>query len=330
MKRSRIRRLVGVIAAAALSLAALGIGPASAKTPSGWDINAVPLPAAVKADNDAGYFVTIKNIGPSNVNAVTASVVPLPDNASPTYFAGLTRNQGDPVTCTSTGPLVCTLGTLTPGTIITFTVAYKVPAAATGRFDVALRLRAGTGDVEGGNQSRGDAFERIVTTDITSNQNFDGGFVRPNAGGDTAYATTGTLGRGNKQTSEVVVTETGVTVNVKDGSLVDESTIECVNTPTFNCGHGTEWTTISVPGHDGYLKVTLFVWGGAVDGGVGASDFKVVHDPDSGSTYEITTKCDPPNAPPTAPAECLTATKVGSNWRIVVWLWNNGSLRGTW
>jgi hypothetical protein len=330
VNRSHIRRLVSVTAATAMMLAALGVGPVVAKTPSGWNIVADKLPVTVKAGNDAGYFVTITNVGPSNINAVTASIVTSDSpNATPTYLSDVARNQGGAVTCSATGQLTCSLGTVTPGTVITFTVAYLVPDGTTGAFDLSLRLRAGTGDVEGGNQSRGDALANPVSTGINNNQNFDGGFVRPNAGGDTLYATTGALGRQNRQTSELAVTATNLTVNVADGSLVDTSTIQCDTDTMPKCGHGTEWTSLSVPGHAGYIKVTLNVWGGSVDGGVQADDFSVLHDPDSGSTYEITTPCSPPNTQP-ASGECLTATKVGSNWRIVVWLLNNGNLRGTW
>jgi hypothetical protein len=319
-------RFLGVSIAALLTFAIVSVGPAAAKTPSGWDINAVRLPVTVKGGNDAGYAVTIVNVGPSNVNAVTASIVTSDTpNATPSYLSTIVRNQGDPVNCSATGQLTCTLGTLAAGTVITFTVAYSVPSTATGAFDLILRLRAGTGDVEGGNQSRGDAFARPVSTGINNNQNFDGGFVE--TGGDNTYATIGALGRNNRQTSEVVVTNDDLlTVNVADGSLVDLSKIEC---DLADCDHGTEWTSLDVPGHDGYIKVTLNVWGGSVAGGVSADEFKVLHDPDSGSAYEIATKCDPPNAQPTL-GECLTATKVGSNWRIVVWLLDNGSLRGSW
>jgi hypothetical protein len=335
VNRTRLARFASLIGVGALVLSAFAVAPVAAKTPSGWDISATPLPDLVKSGNDAGYAVTITNIGPSNVNAVTASIVTSDAvNATPTYLSAITRNQGDAVTCSSTGQLTCSLGTLTPGTVITFTVAYLVPDGTSGAFDLSLKLRAGTGDVEGGNQSRGDAFARPVSTDINNTQNFDGGFVRPADatdidGGDKTYATGGTLGRTNRQTSEVTVNSLGVTVNVKDGSLVDTSTIQCATSVVANCDHGTEWTSMSVPGHDGYIKVTLNVYGGSVDGGVQSGDFSVIHDPDTGATYEITTQCDPPNTQPTS-GECLTATKVGSNWRIVVWLLNNGNLRGSW
>jgi hypothetical protein len=335
VNRSRIARFVSLIGAGALVLSALAVGPVAAKNPD-WLITPVRLPVAVAAGNDAGYFVTVKNDGTSTINAARFSATPLatPD-ATPSYFSGLDWSQGGPeVSCSETGKLVCELGTLEAGDTFTFTIAYSVPSDTTNKFDVLFFLEAATGNVGGKNSSRGDKLEVPVSTTIINNQNFDGGFVRPaddsdTDGGDTTYATTGALGRSNRQTSEVTVSELGVTVNVMDGSLVDTSSIQCSTTALPDCDHGTEWTTLDVPGHDGYIKVTLNVYGGSVDGGVQAGDFKVLHDPDSGATYEITTQCDPPNVQP-ASGECLTATKVGSNWRIVVWLLNNGSLRGTW
>lgn len=330
MNRSRIARFVSLIAVGALTLSALAVGPVAARNPD-WVIDPVRLPATVAAGNDAGYFVTVTNNGTSTINAARFAATPLATpNATPSYFSGLTYTKGGPeISCTETGQLVCQLGTMAAGDSFNFTVAYSVPPGTTNKFDVRFFMEAGTGNVGGKNNSRGDALEVTASTTINNNQNFDGGFVRPNEGGDTVYATTGALGRQNRQTSEVAVSGTGVTVNVKDGSLVDESTIQCDTVAIPDCGHGTEWTSLSVPGHQGYIKVTLNVWGGSVDGGVQARDIYVLHDQDSGPTYAIDTPCSPPNAQP-ASGECLTATKVGSNWRIVVWLFNNGSLRGTW
>lgn len=326
MNRSRIRRMLSITGAAVLALATLGIGPAAAKTPSGWDISAIKLPETVKAGNDAGYAVTIVNIGPSNINAVTAAIVPLatPD-ATPSYFGDFTRNQGGPSNCTSTGQLVCSLGTVTPGTVITFRVAYNVPASTTGTFDVALRLRAGTGDVPGGNQSRGDAFERVVKTGTNNNQNFDGGFVVD----DLTYETTGALGRGNKQTSRVDVTDDLITVNIQDG--LADSAFPCT---IAACAHVIgDWTSLTVPGNTDMIKITLMIWGGSVPGGVGPDDIYLLHSNASGGLDAIGDTadeiCADPDVAPTS-GECIKVTKVGSNYRLVGWLANNGGLRGTW
>ena len=332
MIRKRLGRIsAAVTVGALLGASAIAAGPVTAKNPT-WVISPELRPAVVAPGNDAGYFVTVTNAGTSTFNGATLTVTPsaTPD-ATPTYFSGLTYSQGGPeVSCTNTGKLVCQLGTMDSLDSFTFTVAYNVPANTTAnKFTVTFSLEASTGNVGGKNQSRGDRLDVPIDTTLVSNQNFDGGFYRPNAGGDNTYATTGSLGRNNRQTSEVVVSDPGVTVNVKDGSLVDTSLIDCDVNVNPDCGHGTEWTVLSVPGHDGYIKVTLNVYGGSVDGGVSASDIYVIHDPDSGPTYPITTQCDPPNTQPTT-GECLTATKVGSNWRIVVWLLNNGALRGTW
>ena len=326
MNPTRIRRMAGIVGVAALALAAIGIGPAAAKTPSGWNISAVRLPETVKAGNDAGYAVTIVNIGPSNINAVTATIVPLATpNATPTYFGDFVRNQGGPSSCTTTGQLVCSLGTVTAGTVITFRVAYAVPSSTTGTFDVALRLRAGTGDVEGGNQSRGDAFERIVKTGINNNQNFDGGFVVD----DFTYATGGTLGRNNKQTSAVEVTDDLITVNIQDG--IPDSAVTCTIAACANLIG--DWASLTVPNNTDMIKVTLMIFGGSVPGGVSADDIYLLHSNGSGGFDAIGDdegeRCADPSTAPTS-GECVHVTKVGSNFRLVAWLAQNGSLRGTW
>lgn len=326
MNRSRIFRILGLTAAAALTLAALGIGPVAAKTPSGWDINADRLPTTVKAGNDAGYAVTITNVGPSNINNVTASIVTLDDEgAEPTYFADFARNQGDPSSCTEDGPLVCSLGTLTPDTVITFTVAYNVPAGTTGSFDLSLRLRAGTGDVPGKNQSRGDAFEKPVKTGINNDQNFDGGF----AVDDFSYATGGSLGRNNKQTSQVDITDDAITVNIQDGIPDNQVTCEI-----DACAHLIgDWASLTVPNNTDMIKVTLMIWGNSVPGPVGADDIYLLHSDGNGGFDAIGDDddeiCADANTPPSS-GECIKVTKVGNNYRLVAWLAHNGALRGTW
>ena len=326
MNPTRIRRMAGIVGVAALALAAVGIGPAAAKTPSGWDISAVRLPETVKAGNDAGYAVTIVNIGPSNINALTAKLVtPGTPNATPTYFGDFARNQGGPSSCTTTGQLVCTLGTVTAGTVITFRVAYAVPSTATGTFDVVLQLRAGTGDVEGGNQSRGDAFERTVKTGINNNQNFDGGFVVD----DFTYATGGTLGRNNKQTSAVDVTDDLITVNIQDG--ISDNAVTCT---IAACAHLIgDWASLTVPNNTDMIKVTLMIFGGSVPGGVGADDIYLLHENTSGGFDAIGDTddeiCADANTAPSS-GECIKVTKIGSNFRLVAWLAHNGNLRGSW
>ena len=321
MIRKRLARFATVATTAAIALALVGVGGAAAKTPN-WSINAVRLPTAVGAGNDAGYFVTIRNNGPSQINALSLAVTPAATPAAtPSYFSGLAWNQGGPGSCSNTGQLLCNLGTLTAGTVITFTVAYSVPSTQNGTFDVAFAIRAGTGDTgsDSKGNSRGDKLEIVARTGIGANQNFDAGFVVD----DQSYSTGGNLGRQNKQTSAVEVTDTLITVTVEDGNGVAAPPCaldECD-------GAFGEWTYLDVPGNTNLIKATLMVWGGAVPGGVRADEIYAIHVDDAGEATVIDTPCSPATGTP-GNAECLTATKIGNNYRIVVWLFGNGNLRG--
>jgi hypothetical protein len=326
VNRSRIRRFLGLTAAAALTLAALGAGAVTAKTPD-WVITFDRLPATVAPGNDAGYAVTVKNNGTSTINRARFSATPATTpTATPSYFSGLSWVQGGPeVGCTSTGTLVCDLGTMDAGEEFNFVVAYAVPASASGKFDVTFFMEAGTGNVGGKNNSRGDKLEVTASTNLNGTQNFDGGFTVD----DFSYATGGNLGRNNKQTSQADVTDELITVMVQDGitdNLCDEDDdAACADLIG-------EWTRLTVPGNDGYIKLTLNIWGGSVPGGTQPGDIFLVHVLDDGTTVEIigddpSEICADANTAP-ASGECIKVTKVGNNYKIVAWLEENGSLRG--
>jgi Domain of unknown function DUF11 len=319
--RKRLGRFSIGLTAFALTLGLVGIGSVAAATPN-WTISAVRLPTVVGAGNDAGYAVTIRNNGPSQVNALSLTVTPASTpSATPSYFSGLTWNQGGPGSCSGTGQLICDLGTLTAGTVITFTVAYAVPSNETGTFDVAFAIRAGTGDTgsDGKGKSRGDKLEIVAKTGIGASTNFDAGFVVD----DQSYSTGGNLGRQNKQVSSVDVTDTLIPVTIEDGNGV--ATPPCAIAACASAFG--EWTYLDVPGNTNLIKATLSVWGGAVPGGVGADDIYVIHIDDNGDATVIDTPCSPATGTP-GNAECLTATKTGNNYHIVVWLFGNGNLRG--
>jgi hypothetical protein len=327
VNRSRIRRLLSLTAAATLTLAALGVGPASAKTPD-WSITYTRLPQTVKAGNSAGYEVVVSNAGTSTINAAKLTVTPASTpNATPAYFSGLSWTTGGPETgCTSTGKLICQIGTMSAGNSFTFRVAYAVPSSQGGSFDVSFFLEAGTGNVSGKNNSRGDKLEVVAKTGINNNQNFDGGFVSP--GGDQSYATGGSLGRNNKQTSQADVSDVLVTVNVEDG--ITESL--CTTALDPKCANQIgEWTRLNVPGSEGYIKLTLNIWGGSVPGGTQAGDIFLIHVLDDGSVEIVGDSaseiCADASTAPSS-GECIKVTKVGNNYRIVAWLLKNGSLRG--
>ena len=321
MNRQRLGRLLTVFTTAVMALMLLGSGLATAANP-GWDILYSKLPDAVKAGNDAGYAVTIKNKGKSNINALTFKAIVVSDpTAAPSYVSGLTWNQGGPGSCTTTGPLVCDLGTVTAGTTITLTVAFSVPSTASGTFDVKFELSAATGNTgsDGGN-SRGDAFSKTAQTGISSSANFDGGFVV----GDGTFDTTGTLGRQNKQITSLETADSLIPVTIEDGI----ASYPCSNTVPQCSRLLGEWSVLDVNGgvNTDPIKVTLLIWGGSVPGGVGVDDIYLVHANGSGGASIVTADCD---ASPPTNADCIeSVTKIGNNFKVVAWLAHNGGLRG--
>ena len=235
---------------------------------------------------------------------------------TPTYFSGLTWNAGGPGSCTTTGQLVCTLGTLPAGTTITFTVALHVPTGTTGTYDATFTLESASGNTgsDGGN-SRGDKLIYVSKTAIGSGTNFDGGFTLDS----TTFQTTGSLGRNNKQTTTLDTTDLHIPVTVTDG--VDSF-------PCTACSNLVgEWSVLDVNnGSSGPIKVTIMVWGGSVPGGVNASDLYLLHADGSGGYTVVDQLCDATHSN----ADCLAGTpvKVGNNFKIVAWLAHNGGIRG--
>lgn len=288
---------------------AIGVGPASAAQP-GWQfINVQKLPATVSQNAVAGYSFTIKNGGSSNISKLflTDTVV-----AAPLHF---TNSRG--TVCQTTPDLRCDFGALVAGDSIDVTIAYRV---GTANFNNTFRLDS-SGDPTGRNNSHGDSKLESVTTTVSGDVDFAGTFTIDT----TALATTATLGRQNKQTTTIEPPEALVPVTIEDGITIG---VACT-IPACSNAFG-EWSQVSVAGGKTYaapFKVTLFVWGGAVPGGTSTSSIKVLHTTDLGTTYAISQACTPTSGTPTN-AECLTVTKVGSNYQIVVWLFQNGSIRG--
>lgn len=309
MNRSQIRRIAGVTVAAALVLAALGAGPVAARTP-GWQfLNVQTLPTTVGQNAVAGYSFTIKNGGKSNISALY-----LTDTTStPPEFVWNSRGTA----CQLSPTLRCEFGALVAGASIDVIVAYRV---GTTNFNNSFQLDS-TGDPAGGNNSHGDSKLQPVSTAVSSNANFAGTFTL----NTSALQTTGTLGNSNKQTSTVEPPETLIPVTVQDGIT---NGVPCTIAACSN--QLGEWTNLNVANNKAYaaaFKVTLMVYKGAVPGGVDADEIEVLHTTNAGTTYVISADC-PVSGPITS--ECRTVDQVGQNFRIVVWLLQNGSLRGTW
>ena len=84
-------------------------------------------------------------------------------------------------------------------------------------------------------------------------------------------------------------------------------------------------------GTDGPFKVTILIYGNAVQGNPDPSTLVLVHTDDLGNATVISDLCTFSGVPATTlTADCLAGlpTKVGKNYQIVAWLVHNGNLRG--
>jgi hypothetical protein len=312
--RKRLGRLSTAITAAALLGAMAIAAPASAATP-GWEFQTVQqLPDTVGVGQVAGFKFRIYNGGKSNISALflTDTAIGSPE------FNWNSRGTA----CETVPEFKCAFGALNSKAFIDVIVAYRVGST---NFTNKFQLDS-TGDPAGGNNSHGDSkFTDLLTTIVSSDANFAGSFTL-----DTStLANVGTLNSGNPQSTSIDPPETLIPVTIEDGITTG---IACTH---VKCAHAFgQWSKLNVDDNHNYgpttaFKVTLMLLGSAVPGGVTASEIEVLHTTNAGSTYLINATCTPTTGTPTN-AECKTVTKIGSNFRIVVWLFQNGAIRGTW
>lgn len=337
MNRSRIRRGTGIILTAALALAAFGAGSTAAANPA-WTVSFDRLPDVVAPGNDAGWFVTVTNNGPSQINDLNIMITaPDSDQALPTHISDLVLSSGGAETCsTSTGSLVCNVGTVVDDGYVTFTVAFSVPGNQTGAFPLNIGLVAGTGDTgsDGPGKSRGDKKTFVDSTPVSASSNFDGGFVV--GSDDFAFQTNQNVGRRNLQATTLISPDNLIGVTIEDGftnlpcdGTADPGTVH----PACNSVFG-EWSAVNVDDGTEFsapFKVVLLISGAAVPGGTSTGDIVLVHVLDDGTVEVVGDSaseiCADANTPATS-GECIFVTKAGNNYQIVAWLLKNGTLRG--
>lgn len=326
MIRKRLGRFATVLTSATMASLLLGVGTATAANPT-WAVSFDRLPNVVAPGSDAGWFVTVTNDGPSNINDLNISITSEEEGALPTYISDLVLSSGGTESCsTATGALVCNVGTLVDDATVTFTVAFAVPSTDIGTFDLNIGLVAGTGntDSDGPGKSRGDKKTFTNSTPISSSSNFDGGFTAS----ENSYQTNQNVGRRNLQATTIENVGDNIGVTIEDGIATG---VDCLTTASRTCIG--EWSAVNVDDGAEFgtpFKVTLLIAGSSVPGGTAAADIVLVHELDNG-TVEVLgdsadERCD--SAGDSASAECIYVTKVGSNYRLVAWLFQNGNLRG--
>lgn len=334
MSHHRAARLVTVATSALLALMLLGPGLVSAAAP-GWSLTAVAgklptaLPPDVSSTGVAAYTFTIKNTGPSNISQLylTADL--------PSAFFDSSRAC---VTQTNSPNLFCSLGALNNGDSIDFTVAFQ--ASGSGTFNPGLQFNTtGATTSDHKKRSHGDNLDVTFNTlcaDLTtvngtclhSSTDFAGTWSLDGSN----LNTTGTLGRNNPQNTTVHPPSAHIPVTVDDSGLI---TFDCTASPKCSHVYGV-WTSLHVNNGATYsgsaFQVTLVLYGKSLPNGVGTADIAVLHVLDGGGVETLTQSGNAcPATPSSTTADCIASvTKVGQNYNIVLWLIQNGGLRGTY
>jgi hypothetical protein len=318
----RVSTMPRLLAAAALagSFVVASVGAASASPPN-WKMTVTDLPGLVHNGNDAGYRVTINNVGPSNISTLFL-VTQTQD--SPSYVSAPTQG-----TCSAagSGPLSCDFGALTAGSSVTVTVAYTTPATGTSYDPVFQANSNGVTFSDQKKTSHGDTLQdpNETPTALTTSKNFAGGFSVDGSPvtDDTALSKT------NLQSTSLVPPQPAVIATVEDG-LADGS-FACTGCSGTLLG---EWSRLNVNNDQNFgtnlIKVSVLIYGKSLPKSVDLTSqasldqVNLVHVLKDGSVVTMSTRC--PVSGPTL--NCVTATAQGSNLLITGYTDQNGGVRG--
>jgi hypothetical protein len=315
MRFSKLTRLFGALCLAG-SVTYVAAAPANASGPN-WRATIDPLPAMVHNGADAGYQITITNGGTSNISQLY-----LVGSGAPTFVGG-----PDGAACTGPGvTLKCTFGALSgnPPSSVTIIVAYKTPASGNSFSQAFEANTTGVSLNDKHHTSHGDTLDFTGSSVLTLDKNYGGGFDKDKS----TVGTDASLGKNNIQSTQLTPPVIGVIATVQDG-LGDDS-FTC--TPTCTKTLFGEWSKVTVGSGGTYLdangdqilfSVSLMVYGKSLPTGVTADSIQLVHVLDSGAVDILSEPC---GATPTL--NCLTVTKVGSNFKITGWVDQNGGFKG--
>lgn len=308
--RARARRtVVSMLAALAMAVSVVG-GPVSAATPNWTMDDVVLLPASVTPGQAAGYEVTIRNGGPSNVSQLfliaylgdTQTAAPNPVYSATT--GGTCPNTG--------GTLYCKLGQLKSGKSVTVTAAFTTPTDAA-TFSIRFEINTTGATTSDGGSSHGDTIQKTGTTSLTNDPDFAGSFVLST----TPVANAQGLSSANPQSTKVNPPTPNIPVTVADGAGVTpvNCTIACFSqTSEIHVGRGAIF--------NGLFKVEI-----GIHKDLSQTVNGIYHEFDQGHTptaETITAKC-PKNGNPNAP--CFTVANTGGGHILItVYLRENGKI----
>lgn len=299
--------------AATLVALQLIAAPASAAPPR-WEMSIGRLPELVKNGADAGFEVTILNKGPSNISQLYLFDSP---TAGPTFVE---TSQG---TCTAVGvDLMCSFGALNDDQSVTVTVAYTTPSSGNSFAYTAFANTTGVSPDQGGN-SHGDALQKTVTTSLTTDKNYGGGF---HVGDGTVSDDTSLHPKKNKQSTQLIGVASNVVATVADGPGISATCTGCATTLP-------EWSRIIVDNgntFDAPFKVVLTATGSYNNLDLGTA--VLYHVLDNGAVVVIGDgpgeRCDSPTSPSSVPADgCVIFSLVGGNLQAIAFIYQNGHMR---
>ena len=308
----RIKTFGRLLAAATLACSFMlaASGSASAAPPR-WEMHVVDLPSTAANGYGAGYEVTIKNNGPSNISQLFL-VTKIQD--SPGI---LTTTQG---TCSApnSGPLRCDFGALNAGQSVTVIAGYATPASGSS-FDPVFQANSNGVSFTDPKRSHGDTLQdpNETPTVLTKNGNFAGGF----AINRNDVKTADNIGKNNVQSTSVTPPTVGVITTAQDG--LPASAFTCTGCTKELFG---DWSRVTVGHGESFgdlFPVTLLVYGKALPKDATQDSIDLVHVLNDGTTEILSSRCgDAPTL------NCVTVTPVGSNFKITGWVDQNGGFKG--
>jgi hypothetical protein len=312
---------------ALLGLSLIGPAPIVAAQ-GGWEfINTELLPSMVTPGAAAGYRFTIHNDGSSNIAQLylTSSV-----DAAPVYLEGdsaADKLRVDQACFPKDAVLDCDFGALNADASITLTVAYTT--SGTGRFDATFYLSS-TGNTDSDNDpttgkgnSHGDSLSYTFSTELSTNENFAGGFV-VGTDPETYEVKNGDVTRRNIQSTAAIPSGFDIPVTVQDGPNVPAETCAAVAGAFGECSKVEVAEGSDVPGG---INIIITVYWKSVPRNLNVDDVVVTHTLVDGTTQAIDTSCGSDPGAHLDPGCRDAVFDAYRNLVITVWTLHNGGLR---
>jgi uncharacterized repeat protein (TIGR01451 family) len=259
----------------------------TAVTPSADVAVTKNAPATAEAGTNVAYTITVTNEGPSDAEDVTLTdTVPVG-----TTFVSMNQTTGPTFNCSGTSTITCTIASLAPGALATFTYTVNVPATTADGFNIAntADVTTSTADANSGNDT--------ATANTTVEASADLSVVKTGPGSadpdtDVTYTVTVT-NNGPSDATSVSLTDT----TPANTTFVS---IEQTSGPLFICvtpsvgGTGTITCTIAtlVPGATAIFSIVLHVSPSTPDASAIANTADLssnTSDPNAGNNTSTTT-----------------------------------------